>query len=178
MLKNAKAPTEIAGFVVDAATAFYDYYSGNISGVQCLGRLASSASFALISLTPIGQAVFIARTVYTLVSISVAVIRNALSAPQMARERRYQIEQECAEQIRALRAFREEYERRSQMWLKQTTETFVSAFDTMDIALQTDDVDAYIAGANSITRALGGKPQFENFEDFDRFMESDKPFKL
>ena len=26
--------------------------------------------------------------------------------------------------------------------------------------------------------ALGGKPQFENFEDFDRFMESDKPFKL
>ena len=178
LLKNAKAPTEIAGFVVDAATAFYDYYSGNISGVQCLGRLASSASFALISLTPIGQAVFIARTVYTLVSISVAVIRNALSAPQMARERRYQIEQECAEQILALRAFREEYEHRSQMWLKQTTETFVSAFDTMDIALQTDDVDAYIAGANSITRALGGKPQFENFEEFDRFMESDEPFKL
>ena len=102
LLKNAKAPTEIAGFVVDAASAFYNYYNGSISGVDCMKQLAVSASLALANLTPIGQAVFIARTVYTLASVSVSVIRDALKAPEIARERRIQIEKECEEQIKVL----------------------------------------------------------------------------
>ena len=178
LLKNAKAPTEIAGFVVDAASAFYNYYNGTISGVDCMKQLACSATFALANLTPIGQAVFIARTVYTLATISVTVIRDALRAPKIARERRIQIEKECAEQINALRAFRAEFEERSRAWLKKTTETFVTAFDTMDNALQVGDIDSFISGANQITHAMGGETQFENRKQFDKLMESDEAFVL
>lgn len=178
LLKNAKAPTEIAGFVVDAASAFYNYYNGSISGVDCMKQLAVSASLALANLTPIGQAVFIARTVYTLASVSVFVIRDALKAPKIARERRIQIEKECEEQIKVLRIFREEYESRSKAWLKQTIETFVTAFDTMDNALQIGDVDSFICGANQISHAMGCKTQFENCEQFNHLMKSDEAFIL
>ena len=178
LLKNAKAPTEIAGFIVDAASSFYNYYNGNISGVDCMKQLAVSASLAVANLTPIGQAVFVARTVYTLASVSVAVIKNALKAPKIARQYRLQIEAECAEQIKALRFFREEFEAKSRTWLKETTEVFVSAFDMMDSAIQTGDFDSYICGANKITRAMGYKTQFENCEQFNRLMESDEAFIL
>ena len=178
LLKNAKAPTEIAGFVMDSAAAFYNYYNGSISGVDCMKQIACNASQVLINLTPIGQAVFIARTVYTLVSISVSVIKEAINAPRIARERRIQIEQECAEQIKALKQFREEYEQQAKTWLKKTTDTFVTAFNTMDTALQIGDVDAYISGANQITHAMGAKTQFENCEQFNRLMNSDEAFVL
>ncbi len=178
LLKNAKAPTEIAGFVVDAASAFYNYYNGSISGVDCMKRLAVSASLALANLTPIGQAVFIARTVYTLASVSVTVIRDALKAPEIARSRRIQIEKECEEQIKALKQFREVYEARTRTWLRETTETFVTAFDAMDNALQIGDVDSYICGANQITHVMGCKTQFENCQQFKCLMESDETFVL
>lgn len=178
LLKNAKAPTEVAGFIVDAASSFYSYYRGDISGVDCMKRLASGAVFALANLTPVGQVIFVARTIYTLASISVSVIGNALKAPGIARERRIQIEQECNEQIRALKEFRKEYEMRSRNWVKEKTATFVAAFDAMDNALRLDDVDAYIAGANQITHALGGKTQFENRDQFKRLMNSDEAFVL
>jgi hypothetical protein len=157
---------------------FYNYYNGSISGVDCMKQLAVSASLALANLTPIGQAVFIARTVYTLASISVTVIRDALKAPKIARERRIQIEKECEEQIKALKIFREEYEFRSKAWLKQTTETFVTAFDTMDNALQIGDADSFICGANKISHAMGCETQFENCEQFNHLMESDEAFIL
>ena len=178
LLKNAKAPTEIAGFVVDAASSFYSYYNGEISGVDCMKQLATGAVLALANLTPVGQAIFVARTVYTLASISVAVIRDALKSPKIARERRIQIEKECREQVQALRVFREDFENRAKSWLKETTEAFKSALDTMDEALQLGDVDAYIGGANQITRALGCKTQFEDCKEFDNLMNSDKAFVL
>ena len=178
LLKNAKAPTEIAGFVVDAASSFYSYYKGEISGVDCMKRLATGAVLALANLTPIGQAIFVARTVYTLVSISVSVLRDALKAPQIALERRVQIEKECREQIQALKAFREEYETIARTWIEEKTSAIVAAFDTMNNALQLDDVDAYIDGANQITRAMGGQTQFDTCEQFDCLMKSDEDFVL
>lgn len=178
LLKNAKAPTEIAGFVVDAASSFYNYYNGSISGVDCMKQLAVSASLALANLTPIGQAVFIARTVYTLASISVTVIRDALKAPKIARERRIQIEKECREQIQAMKAFREEFERNTLTWVSEKTDAFKNALDAMDNALQLNDVDAFICGANQITHAMGCKTQFNNCNEFNCLMESDEPFIL
>ena len=177
-MKNAKAPTEIAGFVVDAASSFYSYYKGEISGVDCMKSLATGAVLALANLTPIGQAIFVARTVYTLVSISVSVIRDALKAPKIALERRIQIEKECREQIQALKAFREEYETIARTWIKEKTSAIVAAFDTMNNALQLDDVDAYIDGANQITRVMGGQTQFDTCEQFDCLMKSDEDFVL
>lgn len=178
LLKNAKAPTEIAGFVVDAASSFYNYYNGSISGVDCMKQLATNATLALANLTPVGQAVFIARTVYTLASISVSVIRDALKAPKIARERRIQIEQECREQIQAMKAFREEFERNTLTWVSEKTDAFKNALDAMDNALQLNDVDAFICGANQITHAMGCKTQFNNCNEFNCLMESDEPFIL
>lgn len=178
LLKMKGAPTEVAGFVVDSVESFYGYFSGNISGTECMQNVAKSAVFALANLTPIGQAVFVARTAYTLASVAVGVLKQALEAPGIARERRIQIEEECRAQIALLKQFRAEFERASQQWLEETTHTFVSALNAMDDALQIGDVDKYIGAANSITEAMGQKVQFHNQKEFDDLMESEEAFVL
>ena len=45
-------------------------------------------------------------------------------------------------------------------------------------ALSIGDVDGCIDGFNQITRKLGGHIQFNNSKEFDKFMESNKPFVL
>lgn len=178
LLKMKGTPTEVAGFVVDTVESFYGYFSGSISGTECMLNVAKSAAFALANLTPIGQAVFVARTAYTLASVAVGVLKQALEAPGIARERRIQIEEECKAQIALLKQFRAEFERASQRWLKETTQTIVSALNAMDDALRISDIDKYIGAANSITEAMGRNAQFYNQEEFDSLMESDEAFVL
>jgi hypothetical protein len=48
----------------------------------------------------------------------------------------------------------------------------------MKISIQIGDVDGFIQGVNDITHKLGGKTQFDNFEQFDELMLSSKHFKL
>ena len=67
---------------------------------------------------------------------------------------------------------------RTRTWIKEKTVAFVTAFDAMDEALQLGNVDAYIEGANKITRALGCQTQFESCEQFDQLMNSDEAFVL
>lgn len=178
LLKAKGASTEVAGFVVDAVESFYGFYSGKISGTECMQNVAKSAVFALANLTPIGQAVFIARTAYTLASVAVGVLKQALEAPKIARERRIQIEEECRAHIAMLKQFRAEFEETSRQWLKETTQTFVSALNAMDDALQIGDVDKYIGAANSITEAMGQDVQFHNQKEFDSLMDSEEAFIL
>lgn len=178
LLKMKGAPTEVAGFVVDTVESFYGYFSGNISGTECMQNVAKSAVFALANLTPIGQAVFVARTAYTLASVAVGILKQALEAPGIARERRIQIEEECKQQIALLKQFRVEFEETSKRWVKEVTNTFVTALNAMDDALQIGDVDKYIGAANSITETMGQSVQFHNQKEFDSLMDSEEAFVL
>lgn len=178
ILKAKGAPTEIAGFIVESVESFYGYFNGDITGVECMKNVGRSAAFALAALTPVGQAVFIARTAYTLASVAVGVLKQALAAPKLARERRIQIEAECREQIELLRQFRAEFEEATKKWIKSTTECFVDALSGMNDALQLGDVDKYIGSANKITRAMGQKVQFDNQKEFDSLMRSNESFFL
>ena len=55
---------------------------------------------------------------------------------------------------------------------------FTDAFRQMNSAIGLNDIDGFMAGANKITRKLGGKPQFETFSEFNEFMKGDEPLKL
>jgi hypothetical protein len=56
--------------------------------------------------------------------------------------------------------------------------TFQTAFDEIKTALDIGDIDGFITGANAITCKLGGKPQFNNFSEFEELMESSESLKL
>lgn len=48
----------------------------------------------------------------------------------------------------------------------------------MKNAMRIGDIDGFIAGANTITRKLGGTTNFDSFEEFDRRMNDPEPFKF
>ena len=39
--------------------------------------------------------------------------------------------------------------------------------------MKSGDANGVIAGANAITRKLGGKVQFNNMDEFDKFLDDD-----
>lgn len=44
---------------------------------------------------------------------------------------------------------------------------------SIHLAYQTNDADGIIAGANQITRKMGGKVQYETVEEFECFLDDD-----
>ena len=55
---------------------------------------------------------------------------------------------------------------------------FNEAFNTMDNAFMSDDINGFIKGVNTITYSLGKDVQYNTMEEFDEFMESNKNFIL
>ena len=77
-----------------------------------------------------------------------------------------------------LRLFRHQVREVVDNYLGQHREMFTSAFDGMKEALEVGDIDGFVSNANSITRALGKRPNFETMDEFDAFMASGKTFKF
>ena len=115
---------------------------------------------------------------YALSSEYYSQLVNAIKNAQIAHERRIKIERECEEAIKAIREYRAELENFTSRWLADYTKSFNSAFDEMDSALFANNIDGFIAGANSITLKLGGKPAFKNMKEFEAMMMSDDPFVI
>jgi len=109
---------------------------------------------------------------YALSSACYGQLMSALKDAKMARERRIQIEAECEQAIRMIQEYRAEIETAVSEYLSDHIITFHAAFDEMEKALNIGDIDSFIAGANSITGKLGGKPQFENMSGFETLMKS------
>lgn len=97
---------------------------------------------------------------------------------KLAREERLRIERECQEAIARIREYRAQMEEMISRYLTEHITAFHSAFDTMKEALGIGDVDGFIAGANMITKKLGGRVQFEDMGSFDALMMSDEAFVL
>ena len=97
---------------------------------------------------------------------------------KLAREERLRIERECQEAIARIREYRAQMEEMISRYLTEHITAFHSAFDTMKEALGIGDVDGFIAGANMITKKLGGRVQFEDMGGFDALMMSDEAFVL
>ena len=70
--------------------------------------------------------------------------------------------------------FRENYIKHTE----EMTQIFGNSIRTMCIAMDMNDADAFIGGANTITKSLGGKVQFNNVDEFEDFLDSDDAFDL
>ena len=109
---------------------------------------------------------------YALSSAHYQELVDVLKAAKFAHERRLQIERECEEAIRAIREYRAEMEAVISQYLSEHIAAFQSAFEEMDRAFAVNDADGFIAGANAITRQLGGNVLFNNMEEFDALISS------
>ncbi|MDY6232138.1 hypothetical protein [Peptostreptococcus porci] len=99
---------------------------------------------------------------------------NDLQTKQFEHEERMRIIAECNAAAEQARAFRDELESYLDSYFQEYRTCFDSALSSMRLAYEMGDADGVIAGANDITRKLGGEVKFETVSEFKSFLDSDE----
>jgi hypothetical protein len=188
-LAESNLPAQIVTATIEVSKTMKKYFSGEIDGVECLtelgekgtGMVASSIGMVIGQTAipiPVVGGLIGGMVGYALSSACYGQLVSSLKEAKLAREERLRIEAECAEAVKMIREYRCEMEAAISRYLSEYMASFHEAFDDIKSALNIGDIDGFIAGANSITRKLGGKPQFNNFSEFDALMNNSESLKL
>ncbi|MDU3113559.1 MAG: hypothetical protein E7F13_09155, partial [Megasphaera sp.] len=180
---------QIVSTAVTSADTIWQWMNGKVTGTECLEEMgkngfaiSSSAAYAaagqlLIPIPVVGGLVG-GMVGYSLASACYGELMTALKDAKLAREERIRVERECEAAVVAIRQYRQEINRIAERYLAEYRNTFEAAFADMKNAMRIGDIDGFIAGANTITRKLGGTTNFDSFEEFDRRMNDPEPFKF
>lgn len=99
---------------------------------------------------------------------------NELQTKQFEHEERMRIIAECNEVAEQARKYREELEAYLDSYFQEYRHCFDDAISSMQVAFEMGDTDGVIAGANEITRKLGGQVKYETVDEFKSFLDSDE----
>lgn len=99
---------------------------------------------------------------------------NELQMKQLEHEERMRIIAECNAAAEQTRVFRAELESYLDSYFKEYRACFDNAISSMGLAYAMGDADGVIAGANDITRKLGGQVKFKTVSEFESFLDSDE----
>lgn len=182
------AASNVPGKVITALAVTGDtlkrYGEGEITTQECLIELgdkglnlvtagyAMAAGQALIPIPVVGAAVgALAGSVLT--STYYNELIHTLQVKEMEHQERLRIIEECHRAAQQTIAFREELEFYLQSYFREYRDCFDSALSSMRFAYQAGDADGMIAGANDITRKLGGNVYYETAEEFKNFLSAE-----
>jgi len=115
---------------------------------------------------------------YALSSAFYKELVDSLKEAKIAKERRIQIEAECAEAMAMIAEYRTQAEQVINSYFQSHIQIFTSALKGMDEAVELGDINQFICAATAIQEKLGHTPSFTNIGEFDQLMESNQPFKL
>lgn len=201
-LGSSSAPAQIVTFTTSVFRIVNDRMEGRITDEECFHNIAKSGVGVIgtFKAGAVGEAVgmeigkkiggavgaFGGPVGAIIGSVVAGVVINAaydytvttLKAPGIARQERIQIEQECEQLHMQLEQYRENFRN---VYIANTNEligVFGNSLQNMAAALKMNDADSFIMGANTITRALGGTPQFHTVDEFEAFLDSDNAFDL
>lgn len=188
-LSKTNAPAAMVTSAIDVSKSMVRYIRGEISGTDCLieigekgaGNLSAAmfavAGQALIPIPVVGAMVG-SMIGYALSSTFYKELVNSLKQAKLSHENRIRIERECAESIALIEKYRSEMNKCAGEYLARYNAIFDEAFVQMDDALITNDINQFLSGANTITKAFGGRVRFETKGQFDNFMMTKESFEL
>ena len=198
-LGKSSAPAQIVTFTTNVFRIVNDRLEGRITDEECFHNITKSgigiigtAHAGKVVGTAIGKKIggsvgAIGGPIGALVASVVAgvIIDSAydyavdvLKAPGIARQERRQIEKECELLHVQLEQYRENFRDTYIAHTKELFGVFGNSLHDMAIALKMNDADSFLMGANTITKTLGGNTQFNNVDEFEAFLESDRTFNL
>ena len=188
-ISKTNVPAAIVTSTIDMGKSMKKYIKGEISGVECLSELGekgtghiSAAMFAAVGQVaipiPIVGAAVGSMIGYALSSTFYKELTESLKEAKVAKDRRIQIEAECAEAMAMIAEYRSQAEQIINSYFQSHIQIFSSALSGMDEAVELGDINQFISAATAIQTKLGYNPSFTNMEEFDQIMESDLPFKL
>lgn len=186
---QALAKNNIPGKVISAVIVTGDtlkkWGEGEISTQECLIQLGDkglnmatmgysmAVGQALIPIPIIGGAVG-ALVGSMLTSNLYSGLMKELQIKQLEHEERMRIIAECNAAAERARIFRNELEVYLDSYFEEYRSCFDMALSSMQLAYATGDADGVIAGANDISRKLGGQNKFETVSEFRTFLDSDE----
>lgn len=188
-ISKTNAPAMIVTSVLDVSTSLKAYANGKITGADCLIEMGekgagslSATMFALVGQSvipiPIVGAMVGSMIGYTLSATLYNTLVSSMKEAQVAHKERIRIEKECAEAIEMIKQYRVEMDAIVRKYFNHYQMVFEDAFGQMDEAFLSENIDQFICGANRISVALGGQPQFSSMEQFDSFMNSHECLNL
>ncbi len=201
-LGGSSAPAQIVAFTTSVFRIVNDRMEGRITDEECFHNIAKSGvgvigtfkagAIGEIAGKAIGKKIGGAVGAFggpigaIVGSVVAGVVIDAtydyavktLKAPSIARQERIQIEQECEQLHIQLEQYRENFRNTYIANTNELVEIFGNSLRDMARALKMNDADSFIIGANTITKALGGKTQFNNVDEFEAFLDSDESFDL
>lgn len=183
-LAKSNVPGNIITAVVLTGNTIKKYANGEINTQQCLLELgekglnfvttgyAMTAGQVLIPIPIVGAAVG-ALVGSILTSGLFSELTARLQEKELEHQERLRIIAECKRASQAERKFREELEELINSYFKEYQACFDEALTMIDRSFSSGDADGVIAGANKITRKLGGKVSYDNMKEFENFLFDD-----
>lgn len=193
-LSRTNVAATMVSTVTDVSKVVALYCRGEITGAACIERLGQqgmgqlggvmgvAVAMAAVPADGAFMAAMVGMAGSTLgYAAAVAVyeeLSTALHDYELAKEERIRVERECAEAVELIRQYRRDMSRDVENYLATHDELFNRAFDAMDQALISNDIDGYLTGNAEIQESLGYLPRFRTQQEFDDLMASDDNFVL
>lgn len=185
---RALADSNVPGKVITAVSVVGNtlkrYAEGELSTQECLIELGSQTlNFATVSYSmTVGQSLIPIPVVGAVVGALAGSMLtgnyyenlvNRLKVKELEKRERQRIIEECNKAAVQIRIFREELEQYLKAYFKEYQDCFDEAFLIMDFACRIGDAEGIIAGANQVTRKLGGEVHYDTMAQFMDFIEDD-----
>ncbi len=182
-LGKANVPAQVVTGIMVAGDVLRQYAKGEISTEDCMlslgqrGVSMATASYGaavgqvMIPIPVVGAA--IGAMVATMATDSYCKgLMETLQNRQLAKQERERIQAECQEAIRYQQQFRQEFEAYVEQYFRDCRECFATALADIRGSMLSGNANGVIAGANKITRKLGGKVHYDNMAEFDDYLMS------
>lgn len=181
-LSKTSLPAMVATTTLQVGQSIKKYAKGEIDELELVQELGEkgtgmlSASFGAAIGTAIlpGVGTAIGGMVGYMASSS---IYNAsmqiLKEAEISKQRFEIINSLCKASIESMEAERKELESFINKFFQNRQSVFNNSFNTMDIAINSNDITLFTQGLNDIAIELGATLQFKNFNQFDSFMNDD-----
>lgn len=183
-LSESNVPGKIITAVMVTGDTLKRYGNGEITTQECLIELGEKGlNFATTGYSmAVGQAIIpipvIGAAVGALVGSVITSnyynqLVSTLRKKDLEHQERLQIIAECKKVSDESRAYRAKLESYLESYFREYQNCFDEALSTIHTAFEIGDADGVIAGANQITRKLGGKVCYDNMSEFKNFLFDD-----
>jgi len=183
-LSESNVPGKVIVAVMVTGDTLKRYGNGEITTQQCLIELGEKGlGFATTGYSmAVGQALIPIPVVGAAVGALVGSVLTGnyyqqlittLQTRELEHQERLRIMAECERAAQEARAFRAELEAYLASYFKEYQDCFDDALMAINASFLAGDADGVIAGANQITRKLGGNVHYNNMDEFRDFLFDD-----
>ncbi|KJZ63738.1 hypothetical protein [Pseudomonas fluorescens] len=184
-LTKSNAHVAIAGGVVQSTKHIAMYLKGDIEFDAMMTEISGTALMTAGSFYygALGQMIIPIPVVGAMVGSTVGYFVGSIlhqsgiislgesEEVRVSRERREQIEQLCLDVLPRMQASRVAMSQLIEEHFAEQASAISGAFGAMDEAMVSWDADSYVSGLAQLNNTLGCSLPFENFEEFEAFMD-------